>query len=187
MNNKNKLRNAAQGAKNTNNKIINISPENTENIEKEILKKEERVLDLGREEYILKKTYKGFEGVRYYFDDITIIGVFDDYVFLKGFYENEDTNIGDPAQECIIKISIKLFKKSWDYCLKDTNELCEEFEMYCEAWGSISSCDINEIVEDDLKPLGLKIYKVNSINCFTDMQVCTYNKYISNVLERRTA
>ena len=99
--------------------------------------------------------------VAYSFDDLNIFGVYGNEVYLKGTY--------DIKNECIIKISRSLFKKSLDYWLTDKKDYCERYGHFCGAMGSIRSTDFEEVIGEfeDKEP---KVYKINSIESDTDME-----------------
>jgi hypothetical protein len=100
--------------------------------------------------------------IHYSFDDLEIIGVFGENVYVKGLIDFE--------HECIIKISRPLFLKSLEIWLNDKKSYCESWKDFCGCLGSIQSTDVEEIHEKLLKPFKLKAYQFNSIEEFTDME-----------------
>jgi len=92
--------------------------------------------------------------VSYSFDYLEIMGVYGEYVFLKGTY--------DIKHECIIKIPRNLFKKSLDYWLNDKKSYCERYGHFCGAMGSIRSTDFEEVIGEfeDKEP---KVFKITRI------------------------
>jgi len=99
--------------------------------------------------------------VSYSFDDLNILGVYGNDVFLKGFYDIE--------HECIIKITRNLFKKSIDNWLNDKKSYCERYGYFCGVMGSIRSDDFEEVI-GEFEDKELKVYKIISIDMNTDME-----------------
>lgn len=72
----------------------------------------------------------------YSFDDLHILGVFGQDVFLKGIFKFDE--------ECIIKISRELSKKSLDYWLDEKQEFCELGGDFCGVLGSVRADDYSD-------------------------------------------
>ena len=111
--------------------------------------------------------------VSYSFDDLNILGVFGQDVFVKGRLGFDE--------DCIIKISRRLFKQSLDCWLNDKREYCIRYEDFCGAMGTIRS---NECSSEGTKEIltnyyqtekkwgskVLRVIKVHSIDPNTDME-----------------
>jgi hypothetical protein len=108
----------------------------------------------------IRKSFRGCDHVKYSMNADLIIGAFENYLYIRGRFLGESESGEDIDQDCIIKISHKLYMKSMKYCLKYTKKASELYEIYCEAQTYIDSYDYEEIVEEDLKQLGLKVYRV---------------------------
>jgi hypothetical protein len=100
--------------------------------------------------------------VAYSFDDLNILGVYGNNVYLKGTYDIE--------YDCVIKISRTLFKKSLDIWLHDKREYCELWGHFCGVMGSIRSLDYREIDKMEVYEQELNVYEINAIQEFSDME-----------------
>ena len=72
------------------------------------------------------------------FDNLDILGVFGENVFLRG--------INDSEEEIVIQLTQKQFHDSLDCWLNDKRSFCERYNHYCGSMGQITSNDY-EITE----------------------------------------
>lgn len=88
-------------------------------------------------------------GIRFSFDNLDILGVFKDKVYLRGTYYNVTTE--DFKDEiCVIVISSKLFHKSLDLWLKDKKNYCENWNHFCGVMGTIEAVKYKELDKTNL-------------------------------------
>lgn len=98
----------------------------------------------------------------YSFDDLEILGVFGENVYLRGDY-NE-------GKACIIRISCSLFKESLDCWLNDKKRHCEKWNEFCGTMGSVRPIEFSEVTESRLSSFKVKVFQFNSIDPDTDME-----------------
>ena len=119
------------------------------------------------------KKYLPLTSTSYSFDNLCILGVFGNSVYLKGQMGYN--------KECIIKISRNLFMKSLEYWLNDKKEHCEISGDFCGVLGTIRSCDCTpagtrKISTEYNRKKGrwewvkLRVFKIRSIDPETDME-----------------
>lgn len=100
--------------------------------------------------------------VSYSFDDLEILGVVGENVYIRGDYNQGKT--------CIVRISRSLFVDSLNYWLNDKKRHCEKWNEFCGVMGRISATEFIEVKETILNVFKAKAFHVSAIDTDTDME-----------------
>lgn len=108
------------------------------------------------------------DSVYFSYDELNIIGVLNQNVYVQGYYYDEPETF---RVDCLLKLDMSLFKSTLDLWLKDKKEYCERWKEFCGVMGSIASKDFS-ILDEEMTYYDkvLRVISVNSIEDTCDME-----------------
>jgi hypothetical protein len=118
--------------------------------------------------------------VSFTFDDLAIVGVIGDAVYLRGTTLPED----GPFEECIVIVTRSLLHQSLIYFLNDKAAYCERNGHFCGVMGSLRATEFEELDErhrcvmilrtarkdEDFVPVPVHTFIVTAFDPNTDME-----------------
>ncbi len=78
------------------------------------------------------------------FNNIDILGAFDNDIYIRGFFIFNDDNNNDDS-ECVIIIDRELYNKAFILWLDEKKKFCETHGHFCGVMGYIGSHDFEEV------------------------------------------
>ena len=110
------------------------------------------------------------------YDDLTILGVFKNNVYIKGRILCDHDDYTFDHNNCVLVIERKLFKKTTDMWLDAKRDYCERYNHFCGVMGGLypdifeESEDKIEILNDECELVPVRAFVVNSFEDCIDME-----------------
>jgi len=121
---------------------------------------------------------KEIDELNFSFDDLHVIGVMYNKVFVEGWYFNDSENIDDSELiKCLLAFDKPLFHIALDHWINNKEQKCESYGHFCGVGGRVICTSFNKIEEEFSiydgtleKEVPIEAFEINYVEQNCDME-----------------